>query len=87
MTLAIEIPEAISRALQAKWGDVPQHAREAVAVEAYRSGALTEFEVQQMLGLKSRWETEAFLKRAQAHLDYDEADLEGDLAAIRRAAA
>jgi hypothetical protein len=38
-----------------------------------------------MLHMSSRWEVEAFLKRAQAYLDYSEADLERDIAAIRQA--
>ena len=59
-------------------------ALEALALEAYRAGEITEAEVQQMLHMSSRWEAEAFLKRAQAYLDYSEADLEQDIAALRR---
>jgi hypothetical protein len=40
---------------------------------------LTAFQVQEMLGLASRWETEEFLKRAQAHLHYSAEDLAQDL--------
>jgi hypothetical protein len=36
-----------------------------------------------MLGLRSRWETEAFLRRAEAFHDYAMEDLERDTAAIR----
>jgi hypothetical protein len=36
-----------------------------------------------MLGLASRWETDAFLKQAGAYLDYSEADLEHDLEVSR----
>lgn len=38
-----------------------------------------------MLGLRSRWETESFLKRAEAFHDYTADDLERDIAAIRDA--
>jgi hypothetical protein len=38
-----------------------------------------------MLGLRSRWETESFLKRAEAFHDYTTDDLERDIAAIRDA--
>lgn len=58
---------------------------EAVAIEAYRSGAITPAQVQEMLGLGSRWETEAFLHRAEAYHDYTMDDLDRDLAAIRAA--
>lgn len=49
---------------------------EAVAIEAYRSGAITPAQVQEMLGLGSRWETEAFLHRAEAYHDYTMDDLD-----------
>ena len=42
-------------------------------------------QVQQMLGLGSRWETETFLRRAVAFHDYTQDDLERDIAAIRNA--
>jgi hypothetical protein len=38
-----------------------------------------------MLGLGSRWETESFLRRADAFHDYTMDDLERDIAAIRDA--
>ena len=59
-------------------------ALEALAAQGYRSGKLTHAEVQKILGLTSRWETDSFLKRAGAYLDYTEADLEHDLAVSRQ---
>jgi predicted HTH domain antitoxin len=86
MEIEIELPEDVARQLEAEWGAgrLPRRALEALAVEAYRSGALTSAEVQRVLGLPSRWETEAFLKRAHAYLDYDESDLDEDASAIRQ---
>ena len=63
--------------------DVPRGVLEAAAAEAYRSGALTAHQVGQWLGHGSRWETESFLKQAQAWLHYSEEDLERDLASLR----
>jgi Uncharacterised protein family (UPF0175) len=83
MNITIEVPEDIARQLEAIWGDLPQRALEALTIEAYRSGVLTESEVQRMLRLASRWEVDAFLKRAKAYLDYTAADLERDILAIR----
>lgn len=85
MNVAIEIPEKISVPLRSRWKDVPRRALEAVAAEAYRSGALTAHQVGELLGHGSRWETEAFLKRVQAYLHYTEDDLEHDLAVLRSA--
>ena len=85
MNIAIEIPDDIGRALAAQAGGISRAVLEAVAVEAYRSGAITPAQVQQMLGLRSRWETESFLRHAGACHDYTMEDLERDLAAIRDA--
>jgi len=85
MNVAIEIPEIVSAPLRSRWQDMPRRVLEAVAVETYRSGVLTAFQVGELLGHSSRWETESFLKRVQACLHYTEDDLERDLAALRAA--
>jgi hypothetical protein len=85
MNVAIEIPETVSAPLRARWHDLPRAVLEAVAAEAYRTGALTAFQVGEMLGHVSRWETESFLKGVQAYLHYTEDDLERDLATLRAA--
>ena len=85
VNVAIDIPDDIGQVLAAQAGGVSRAVLEAVAIEAYRSGAITPAQVQQMLGLRSRWETEAFLKRAEAFHDYTTDDLERDIAAIRDA--
>lgn len=84
MTVAVDIPDDLERRLRDGWADVPRKVLEAVALEAYRSGALTGAEVQRLLGLESRWDLEAFLKQAGVVLDYDEADLARDLEAFRQ---
>jgi hypothetical protein len=83
MNVAIEIPDEMSALLQSRWGNITERAREAVAAEAYRSGALTAEQIGKFLGHESRWETEAFLKRVGASLDYGEPDLQHDLAVLR----
>jgi predicted HTH domain antitoxin len=85
MNVAIEIPDEVARQLAARSGELSRAVLEAVAVEAYRSGTITPAQVQQMLGLRSRWETEDLLRRAQAYHDYTMDDLTRDIAAIRDA--
>jgi len=85
MNVAIEIPDDVARLLQAHSGELSRAVLEAVAIEAYRTGAITPAQVKQMLGQQSRWETEALLRRAEAYHDYTMEDLERDLAAIRDA--
>ena len=83
MKVDIQIPENIGQQLQREWRDVPRRALEAIAIEAYRSGALSRAQVGDLLGL-SFWETEAFLKEHQAYLDYSVEDLEEDRATLKR---
>lgn len=85
MDVAIKIPDEIGRVLGAEAADVSRVVLEAVAVEAYRSRRITPSQVQQMLELRSRWETESFLRRAEAYHDYTMDDLERDIATIRDA--
>jgi predicted HTH domain antitoxin len=85
VNVAIEIPDGLARHLAAQVGGVSRAVLEAVAIEAYRSGALTSAEVQEMLALPSRWEVEALLQRAGAYHDYTMDDLERDIAAVRGA--
>ena len=42
MRVTIQLPDDISAALEEQWDDVPRRSLEAVAVEAYRTGALTD---------------------------------------------
>lgn len=84
MNVSIAVPDDVAQQLTAQGEDVSQRALEALAAEAYRSGAITAAEVQRMLNLPSRYETDLFLKKHQAYLDYTETDLQQDIEAIRR---
>lgn len=62
MPLTITIPSNIERHLQAEWGsDLEQKAKEALAAEGYRSGALSLGEVAEMLHLSIN-DADGFLK-------------------------
>ena len=87
MTIAIEFPDEIAQQLAGRWGDLAMRAREAVAVEGYRTGALSHAQLQSLLGLGSRLETDALLKRSGVYLEYSEEDLSRDLENSRRARA
>ena len=79
MNVAIELPKEIASSLAGPDEDLSRVALEALAAQGYRDGKLSHSEAQLLLGFNSRWETDAFLKEAGAHLDYTEADLERDL--------
>jgi len=83
MRVTIHLPDDISAALEEQWDDVPRRSLEAIAVEAYRTGALAESQVRRLLGLDSRFQVHALLKEHHVPLHYTGADLEDDLRAQR----
>lgn len=84
MQVTIELPEDLAQQLQEKWGDVPRHLLETAAVEGYRSGELTRYQVRLMLAFETRMEVDAFLKEAGIYRDYTETDLEEDRKTLQR---
>jgi predicted HTH domain antitoxin len=79
MKITVELPGDI-----ALRPDPGQHALEALAVEGYRSGALTPYEASQLLQL-SRFQFDALLKRRNIDVHaYDVEDLEQDLQTLER---
>lgn len=83
MQVTLDLPDDISAALEGQWQDLPRHALEALAVEGYRTAALTEAQVRRLLGFETRFEVHALLKEHRIPLRYSESDLEEDLAAHR----
>ncbi len=83
MQVTVELPDDILRALQGQWPDLNRQTLEAIAVEGYRTGALTENQVRRLLDLESRFEVHALLKEHRVPLQYTESDLEDDMRAHR----
>jgi len=83
MQVTLDLPDDISAVLEGRWPNVPRQALEALAVEAYRTGALSEGQVRRLLDLETRFEVHALLKAHGVPLRYTEADLEEDLAVHR----
>jgi predicted HTH domain antitoxin len=83
MRVTIQLPEDISAALEQQWDDVPRRSLEAIAVEGYRTGALTEAQVRRLLELETRFQVHALLKEHHVPLQYTAVDLEDDLRAQR----
>ena len=77
--------DELGERLHSRWRDLPRHALEALVTDAYRRDVLTAAEVQAILGLPSRHDTDAFLKEAGADLGYTWQDLEEDLQTCRDA--
>jgi len=83
MKVTIDLPEDVSAALKGRWDDVARRSLEAIAVEGYRTGALTETQVRRLLQLETRFQVHALLKDHNVPLRYTDADLEDDLRAHR----
>lgn len=84
MSVTIELPKEIEQQLETEWGNLPRRALEAVALEGYRSGALTLSQLRRMLGFETRMEADAFLKQHGVYLDYSVEDLERDRETLER---
>ncbi|HEV1286502.1 MAG TPA: UPF0175 family protein [Bryobacteraceae bacterium] len=74
----------MTESLLGTWGDVSRHALEALAVEGYRTGALTETQVKRLLGFETRFQVHALLKEYRVPYHYTDDDVEEDLATHRR---
>lgn len=84
LQIEIELPEDIVEHLQAEWKDLPRHALEAVALEGYRSGALTESQVRRVLGFETRLEVNSFLRDHGVYYSYTPAEIEEEITANER---
>jgi predicted HTH domain antitoxin len=79
MKITVELPGNI-----AQRPDSGQQALEALAIEGYRSGALTHYEASQLLQL-SRFEFDGLLKRRNIDVHaYDVEDFEQDVETLER---
>ncbi len=83
MQITFELPEDIARGLQSTWKDLPRAALETLALEAYRSRALTAAQLRRLLGFETRMQVDAFLKEHEIY-DYSVADFEQDRETLRK---
>jgi predicted HTH domain antitoxin len=83
MQVTVDLPDDILRALEGQWPDLHRQTVEAIAVEGYRTGALTEEQIRRLLGFESRFQVHALLKAHHIPLRYTASDLEDDLRAHR----
>jgi len=82
MQITIELPEDIVAGLESKWKDLPRAALESLALEAYRSRALTAAQLRRLLAFKTRTQVDAFLKEHEI-FDYSASDFEQDRETLR----
>jgi hypothetical protein len=83
MQITLELPEDIVQELRSKWKDLPRAAIESLALEAYRSQALTSAQIRRLLGFETRMQVDAFLKEHEIY-DFTVADFEQDRETLRQ---
>ncbi len=83
MEITIRIPDDLARILAGTGGDLSRRTLEALAIDGYRQGFLTQLQVGQLLGF-SRIETEDFLARHVDLYDYDPGELDREARVLEK---
>jgi hypothetical protein len=83
MLITFELPEEIAQGLETKWTDLPRAALESLALEAYRSRAITAAQLRRLLGFETHMQADAFLKEHEV-CDFAAADFEQDCETLRQ---
>src|SRR5215831_16760179 len=83
MQITLELPEDIAQGLESRWKDLPRAALESLALEGYRSRALTTGQLRRLLGFETRMQVDAFLKEHEVY-DSTAADFERDRETLRQ---
>jgi predicted HTH domain antitoxin len=85
MQVTVEIPDDMARRLALLGPDPARTALEALAIEGYRSGALSALQTRRLLGFETRYELDGFLKAHNVwEHSYGLEDLEKDRETIKQ---
>jgi hypothetical protein len=85
MYLTVEIPDDFAGRFTAAGDDLSRRALELLALEEYKSGHLTEAELQRLLGFGARYKLDGFLKAHGVLIDdYTVNDLRHEVANLQR---
>lgn len=84
MQVKFDIPDDVAASLTAGGRDLSRAALEAMAIEGYRTGSLSEWQIVQMLGFEIRVQVHQFLKDHDVPLNYTYTDFLQDCQAARR---
>jgi hypothetical protein len=84
MNLTVEIPDDLAGPMGAAGGDLARRALEGLALEEYRAGRLTEYQLRRLLGFETGYELDGFLKAHGVWADYTIEDLRREVATLER---
>ncbi len=79
MRIKLDLPQEIAEALETEGRELSRTVLEALALEGYRSGKLSESQVRRFLDFRTRHEVDAFLKEHGVPTPCTEQDLEQDI--------
>lgn len=84
MEVTLRIPDDIASRLAEAGEDLQRKALEGLALEEYRSGHITEPELRHLLGFRTRYELDGFLKSHGIYAEYTMEDLDREREDLRR---
>ena len=85
VTVSVEIPDELADRLNGAGGDLSRRALEALALEEYRIGRLSETELQTLLGFGTRYRLDGFLKDHDVWIEYTLDDFRREVSALEQA--
>jgi hypothetical protein len=83
MQVTLEVPEDLAPLLGESPAGLSRAALEALALEGLRSGKISVAQARRLLGVRSRYEMDGFLKAHEVYLPLTVADVERDAATAR----
>ena len=83
MQVTVEIPDDMAQRLAVPGQEPARTTLEAVAIEGYRSGALTAHQTRRLLGFETGYEIDGFLKAHNVYEDYTMEDFEREREALK----
>ena len=84
MDLTVHIPDEIVPQLQIAGSDLSRRALEALALEEYKSGRISNAQLRKMLGFRTVNQIDGFLKERGVFHEYTVEDLERDRETLNR---
>jgi hypothetical protein len=82
MQITLEVPDDLAAPITAPGQEPARAALEALGLEAYRQRRISAYQLRVLLGIRSRWDLDAFLKEHKVET-YTADDFDHDLATIR----
>ncbi|HYL73591.1 MAG TPA: UPF0175 family protein [Bryobacteraceae bacterium] len=70
MNVTVQIPDDLARRLAAVGGDLSRRALEGFALEEYKSQRITLPELRRLLGFRTRYQLDGFLKAHDVWIEY-----------------